>query len=102
MPTLLAPVAITNSASRPNLGIKSTWVEIILAFRVSKAALIVSDCTTRPGKDFRHKSVNGTEQFVKWRIHLRQNEQKATKDLACFCVSGKGQSFIVATFDWDV
>jgi hypothetical protein len=31
-----------------------------------------------------------------------KNEQKATKDLTCFCVSGKGQPFIDANFDWDV
>jgi hypothetical protein len=66
MPTLLASVEATNPASWPDLGIKSTRAEIILAFRVSKAALVASECTTRPGNDFRHKSVNGAEQSAKW------------------------------------
>jgi hypothetical protein len=66
MPILLASVATTISASLLDLGIMSTWEEIILAFRVSKAALVLSECTTRPGNDFRYKSVNGAEQSAKW------------------------------------
>ena len=66
MATLLASDATINSASRPDLGIRSTGEEIILAFKVSKAALVALECTTRPDKDFRHKSVNGAEQSAKW------------------------------------
>ena len=33
---------------------------------------------------------------------LTINEQKATKDLTCFCVSGKGQSLTAATLDGDI
>jgi hypothetical protein len=66
MPTLLASVATINYASRPDLGIVSTWAEIILAFKLSQAALVASECTTCMGKDFRHKSVNGAEPSAKW------------------------------------
>jgi hypothetical protein len=66
MPTLLASVAATNYASWPDLGITSAGAEIILAFSVSKAVLVATECATFPGKDFRHKSVNGAEQFAKW------------------------------------
>ena len=65
MPTLIEFVATTNSASQPDLEIRSTWAEIILAFKVSKAALVVSECTTRQGNDCRHKFVNGAEQSAK-------------------------------------
>jgi hypothetical protein len=51
---------------------------------------------------FRHKSVNGAEQYAKWLIKLRQNEQKAKTNLTCCCVSGKSQSLTVVNFDGDV
>jgi hypothetical protein len=66
MPTLLASVATTNSASWPDLGIRSTGAEIILAFSVSKAALVATECATFPGNDFRHKFVDEAEQSAKW------------------------------------
>jgi hypothetical protein len=66
MPALIAFVATTNFASWPDLGIRSTGTEIILAFRVSKAALVAIESATFPGYDFRHKSVNGAEQSAKW------------------------------------
>ncbi len=65
MPTLLVSVATTNSSSWSDLGIGSKWAEIIIAFKVSKVALVVSECTTRPGNDFRHKSGNGADQSAK-------------------------------------
>ncbi len=66
MPTLLASIAIINVAFGLDLGIMSTRTKKILAFRVSKAAVLALQCTTRPGKDFQHKSVNGAEQSTKW------------------------------------
>jgi hypothetical protein len=61
MPTLHAYVATINYASWPDLGIKSTRAEIILAFKPSQATLVAAECATRPGNDFHHKSVNKAE-----------------------------------------
>ena len=44
----------------------STRAEIILTFKVSKAALVATECATRPGNYFRQKYVNGAEQSAKW------------------------------------
>jgi hypothetical protein len=91
MPTFLSSVATKNSAYWPDLGISSTWAEIILAFRVSKATLVVSECTTFPGNDFRHKSVNGAEQSAKCVVNkFTIKRTESNKILNLFFVSGKG------------
>ena len=57
---------LTSEENQAPFTFTKTGAETIFAFRVSKATMVVSECTTRPGNDFRHKFANRAEQSAKW------------------------------------
>jgi hypothetical protein len=66
MPTLLASVAKTYSASYPILEINKIGAKIIRDLSVSKEAFVFSEWTPFPGVFLRHVSVSGAAQSEKW------------------------------------